>query len=337
MAGLSALQEGWQLIALYFLLGMIGLEGGGGNLYQAVPLSRWFVKKRGKSMSIAALGTTAGILLFSPLSEYLIDNYGWRSTWLILGCSGSMVVVLIALFIVRKDPQSMGLWPDGDPSLDGDAAIAASHGRPVSVEYSWSLKHTVRSRVFWTLVVVHGLRMLSSSTMIVFRIPFFIEHGVSSKLVAWAISIEAMVASFASIIAGRAVDRFNPRVVVVAALLIFIIAFIVTINFAKTFHVFLATALYGVSASSYIIAQNALWPDYFGNAHIGSIRGFSLLATLLFSVLGAPLSGAVKDATGSYIPAWIFSLICLLVAIALMLIVRKPTPHRTAGNPYETS
>ena len=152
-------------------------------------------------------------------------------------------------------------------------------------------------------------------------------------MVAWAISVEAVIASFSSILAGRAVDRFNSRVVVVVALIVFIATFIVTINFATTFHVFLATALYGISASAYVVAQNSLWPDYFGSLHIGSIRGFSLLTTLVFSIIGAPLTGAVKDATGSYVPAWIFSLICLMVATVLMWITKKPTPNRKDLNP----
>ena len=332
MAGLAALEQGWQLISLYFLLGVIGLEGGGGNLYQAVPLSRWFLKKRGKAMSMATLGTPIGILLYSPVTEYLIGTYGWRSCWLILGSSGSVIVVLVALWLIRKDPQCMGLRPDGEAVMDSVSGRSGARWRQTPVEHAWSLKDVVRIRTFWALVTVHGLRMLSASTMMVFRIPFFIDHGVSSKLVAWAISIEAVIASFASILAGRAVDRFNSQMVVVFALLVFIATFIVTINFTTTLHVFLATALYGISASAYVVAQNALWPDYFGSAHIGSIRGFSLLTTLLFSVVGAPLSGAVKDTTGSYIPAWIFSLICLIVATALMVTTKKPVPNALASS-----
>lgn len=324
MLGLSYLQAGWHLIILYFLLGMIGLEGAGGNLYQTVPLSRWFVKKRGKAMSIATLGTTIGIFIFSPLSEFLIENKGWRSTWLLLGCGGSLIIVWVALLIIRKDPQTMGLEPDGDPSNRRVSAPSGGGRYQMAGEYSWQLKNALRNRVFWALILIHGLRLLSTSTLIVFRIPFFVEHGVSSQRVAWAISMEAVIASFMAIFAGRAVDRLGERCVVVASLILFILTFIVTINFRTTWHVFLSTALYGASASTYIVALNALWPAYFGTLHIGSIRGASILITLLFSAIGAPVCGAIKDATGSYLPAWIFSLICLSVAAVLMVMTQKP-------------
>lgn len=219
MLGLAYLQEGWHLVVLYFLLGMIGLEGAGGNLYQTVPLGRWFVKKRGKAMAIATLGTTIGIFIFSPLSEFLIENKGWRFTWFLLGCGGSLIVVWVALLIIRKDPQSLGLQPDGDPPKRRVSAPIGAGRYEIAGEDSWHLKKAIRNRAFWTIVLLHGLRLLSTSTLIVFRIPFFVEHGVPSGLVAWAISMEAVIASLMAIFAGRGVDRFSARRVIVAAVL----------------------------------------------------------------------------------------------------------------------
>ncbi|MBN1849964.1 MAG: MFS transporter [Deltaproteobacteria bacterium] len=327
MIGLSHLQAGWQLVALYFILGMIGLQGGGGNLYQAVPLSRWFVLKRGQAMSMALVGNTVGIFIFTPLSEFFIATTGWRSAWFILGCSGSLVVVMVALLVIHKEPQSMGLLPDG-LVLDRHNEININGVRPaVGQEYSWSRAKAIRSFTFWALVFSHGLRMLAVSTLHVFRIPFYIEQGIASNLVAWAISAEAIVAAAVSLIVGRIADRVQPRFVVASALGFFALMLIVTMNVSTTWHVYLSAALYGISATSYIIGQNTLWPAYFGSAHIGSIRGVSLIMTLIFSTIGAPISGAIKDATGSYIPAWIGALILVSIAMGLILITKKPQPQ----------
>jgi MFS family permease len=337
MIGLSRLQAGWQLVALYFILGMIGLQGGGGNLYQAVPLSRWFILKRGRAMSMALVGSTAGIFIFTPLSEFFITNMGWRSAWFILGCSGSLIVVIIALFVIRKDPQSMGLQPDGIISDLHDEKNTNGVKLTVAQEYSWSRAKAIRSFTFWALVLVHGLRMLAVSTLHVFRIPFYIEQGVAPNLVAWAISMEAIVAAMVSLIAGRIADRVQPRFVVACALGFFVLMLIVTMNVRTTWHVYLSAALYGISATSYIVGQNTLWPAYFGSAHIGSIRGVSLITTLIFSTIGAPISGAIKDATGSYIPAWIGAVILVSIAIGLILITKNPQPGIEGHQGSETT
>ena len=121
MMGLSNMQTGWHLVALYFILGAVGLEGAGGNLFQTIPLSRWFLRKRGQAMAITLVGTSLGIFLFSPLSQYFISTLGWRWAWRILGGIGSLGMVMVALLVIRKDPQSMGLQPDGatDGPWDG--------------------------------------------------------------------------------------------------------------------------------------------------------------------------------------------------------------------------
>ena len=72
--------------------------------------------------------------------------------------------------------------------------------------------------------------MLSASTIHVFRIPFIIEQGIAPDLVAWAISLEAVVAAISSVVAGRAVDRMQPRFIAAVSLILFIIMFGVTMQ-----------------------------------------------------------------------------------------------------------
>ncbi len=333
MVGLSLVQNGWQLVALIFMSGVIGLEGGGGNLYQSVPLSRWFIRKRGKAMSLSFLGTTAGIFIFTPLLQYTITYVNWRFAWLSIGGGSCVVILIIAITVVRKDPYSMGLKPDGDTIPKEESANDGADQRMnILTEYSWTRSQAIRSFSFWALTITHGLRMLSMSTLNIFRIPYYIETGVSPQLVAWAVSVEAVISALIAIPTGWAMDRFQPRYVASASLMAFILAFIVTINVKTALDVFIATSIFGVSAASFMVAQNALWPSYFGGMYIGSIRGISVPFTTFFGAIGAPVTGAIKDATGSYLPAWIASIVFLIAATVIMLLNRKPDLPKSAIN-----
>ncbi len=331
MAGLSCVQTGWQLVTLIFLCGLIGLEGGGGNLYQSVPLSRWFIRKRGKAMSLSFLGTTAGIFLFTPLIQYTITHVNWRFAWVVIGGGCCLVILIIAIVVVRKAPESMGLLPDGD-TIQGaeDKNTAVFQRSNVPGEYSWTRSQALRSYSFWALTITLGLRMLSMSTLNVFRIPYYIEVGISPQLVALAVSVEAIVSALVAIPTGWAMDRYQPRYVASVSLTAFILAFIVTINVRTTLDVFIATALFGVAAASFMVTINTLWPSYFGGMHIGSIRGISVPFTTFFGAVGAPITGLIKDATGSYLPAWIASIIFLFAATVIMLLNPKPEPPKYA-------
>jgi MFS family permease len=326
MVGLSLITSDWQLVAIMFFIGVIGMQGGGGNLYQSVPLSRWFIRLRGRAMAVTFVGIPVGIFIFSPLTQYLIDTMSWRAAWLILGGGGSLVIVLVGLLIVRKDPESMGLQPDGDLIEDDDTGDMSSEHPPVQAEYSWTRAQAIRSFAFWALIIVVSVNSLGWGALGMFRIPFYIERGVSPQLVAWALSAEAVMAAIIAFPTGWAMDRLQPRFVVAATQIVFIIVFIVTMNVTAAWHVFAATIIFGIMGASSAIAQNALWPAYFGGKHIGSIRGLSVPLILVFSGLGAPITGAIKDATGTYKPAWLVVMALLVGATILILMTPKPAP-----------
>ena len=331
MLCLSKIQNGWQMVGLFFVIGLIGLEGAGGNLYQSVPLSRWFIRKRGKAMSLAFLGTTMGMFVFTPLIQYMIATVGWRMTWFFLGCGSCSMIVVIALAIIRKEPQSLGLQPDGDTEADENdpRRTGVNHRRkPLLAEYSWTRAEAVRNRAFWALVAVIGLRMFSVSTINMFRIPFFIEQGLSAHTVAWAISAEAVISALIAWPTGWAVDRFQPRYVATISLALFVVVFLLTMKVNTVWQLYVACGLFGVSAASFQVAQNALWPHYFGGLHIGSIRGFALPMAMVFSAMGGPLTGFIRDARGTYTLVWTIAAACLAVSAVLMVMTAKPAPPK---------
>ena len=328
MVALSQVVAGWQILIVFFIVGATGLQGGGGSLFLSVPLANWFIRKRGKAMSVAFMGMPVGIFIFSPLSQLLIEEIGWRHTWLVLGAGGAVIMMIVALFVVRRRPQDMGLRPDGDDEPLIDASSGPRHA--FEGEVSWTRAEAVRSSLlrpstFWRLTMIDGLRMLAMSSVGLFRVPYFIDdRGIDASLVAWALSAEAVFAVFVSLPTGWAVDRYQPRYVAAVSTTLMIAGFILTMTASSVVSVFVATSVFGLGVASFIVCQNTVWPAYFGHAHIGSIRGFATPLMLIFSAIGAPLTGIVRDTMGSYQPAWIVAVIGLVIATLLLLITPKP-------------
>ena len=129
VAAVSLIDAGWQMVVLFLIGSMTGLQGQGANLYSTVPIARWFQRKRGKAFSLTFLGIPVGIFVLSPLSQFLIDNVGWRDTWLIMAVMGTNVTILVAVLIIRRQPDDMGLLPDGSVDCSGFVACACSDQR----------------------------------------------------------------------------------------------------------------------------------------------------------------------------------------------------------------
>lgn len=90
---------------LYLSFGILsGLGLGVGYVTVVVSIAFWFDKKRTFATGIGASGTGIGTFLYAPLTQYLLDNFGWRGTTLILAGTLFNIVVMGALM---RDPDWM--------------------------------------------------------------------------------------------------------------------------------------------------------------------------------------------------------------------------------------
>ncbi|KAI9577804.1 monocarboxylate transporter 9 [Glossina fuscipes] len=98
--GLSSLCNSIEMLMVTF--GIIsGLGLGIGYVTAVVSIAFWFDKKRTFATGIGASGTGIGTFLYAPLTQWLIDSYGWRGATLIL--AGTMLNTCVCGALMR-DP-----------------------------------------------------------------------------------------------------------------------------------------------------------------------------------------------------------------------------------------
>ena len=140
----SLVQSFWQFVLVRCSLVIAG-EALLGSLVINVTIAQWFVRKRGRAMGIANLGT--GIAKFSiPLvAASLFVLIGWRNTWAVFGIVAPLLVVVPALIFVRRRPEDLGLRPDGDSPSQTDRQTISdgqlhrnSQRRSSMAEHSWT-------------------------------------------------------------------------------------------------------------------------------------------------------------------------------------------------------
>ena len=77
-------------------------------------------------------------MLFIPLTEYLIETAGWETAWIVLAIVGMGMIVPLAVIFVRRQPEDMGLFPDGDTD-------------PGSVEHEADTPGADSDKISWTV------------------------------------------------------------------------------------------------------------------------------------------------------------------------------------------
>jgi MFS transporter, OFA family, oxalate/formate antiporter len=105
---------------------------------------RWFVRRRGLAVGLASAGGSLGTFVLPPLAHWLVSGLGWRRAYLVFGAALFLTLAGVAL-VMRRDPESVGLHPDG---VAAPAAAGALHGGTV--------REAVRAPAFWLLFSVFG-------------------------------------------------------------------------------------------------------------------------------------------------------------------------------------
>ncbi len=328
MALMGRVTEAWQAIAIFAMIGALGFQGGGQILTTVTP-AKWFIRERARAMAYVYLGIPLSITFAFPLTQFLIDQYGWRDAWTILGIGGAAFTVPVSLFFLRRQPEDMGLLPDG-----ADPAAAARPDAPsqtqMPTEYQFTRAEAVRTPAFWGLTFAFGIQMFSMATIGVFRIPHFQDQGISDTIVSWVGPMDGITAVVMALAMARFVSRYGSRTMSVAGFLLLAVNNVLMVLTREPIMMFISGATWGFSLAILGVMQNTLWADYFGRRNLGSIRGFSFMAILGFSAVGAPLTGFVGDATGSLAIIWWVTAGALTVSAVVIAMTPKPVPRAEA-------
>ena len=331
VAALAFVDAGWQLIVLFALMGVVGMSGPGA-LVSTVPVTKWFVHKRGKALAAMSLGNPIGGLIFIPLTQIFIDDFGWRQAWIYLAIIGTSLILPLAIVFVRREPEDMGLLPDGaaprtparQPAAGPRAAAVARREEP-----AWTRAQALRSPAFWRLVAVFSVVQMATNSVGVHRIPSFMDRGFDPILISYATALDAAAVGVTTIGLGLLTSRVASRYLGASGFVMLAISSALTIVAADHVVMFISMIVFGLGIGGTMLMQNYLWAEYFGRRHLGSIRGAVMPIMLLLGGAGPPLAGYVLDATGSYTPAWATSTV--LMAIGAVVLARTPPPGAPDG------
>jgi MFS family permease len=311
----------WQL---YATLGM--LVGAGsvclGYTGQGLFLPNWFARRRGLAMSLAFSGVGVGSVILLPWLQSLIIRSGWRSACLALG-----VLVLALLLplnlLVRRRPEDIGLFPDGDraPHAADSARASLSIVDPVWVATDWTLGRALRTAKFWWIALGYFCALFTWYAVQVHQTKYLQEIGFAPALAAWALGGVSLAGIPGQIALGHLSDRIGREFVWLVGSLGFtatcalLLALRDTPSMSLLYLMIAAQGVLGYGVTSVI---GAIPAEIFQGRHYGSIFGTLMLASIAGGGAGPWLTGTLHDATGNYTVAfWIALVSSLLSAIAI--------------------
>ena len=296
--------------ALRFL-GQGALTLGSTNL-----VSQWFSRRRGRALSIAALGFAAGNALYPPVVQFMIDRLGWRMSWIWMGIFGIVLMIPIVSILVVNKPEDMNLTPDGDSDTPADQSEETSDAN--GLDQGFTVKEAIRTATFWVLAVAISIPSMLITGLIFHQISYFEGQGLDAQTAANIFPILAVSMVLFTVIYGQLLDRFKTSYIVALGIFMMAVAMRLMLIADTTFLAGLYGVGLGATSAATMTNTSYVWPRFFGRKHLSGVQGTAYTICITGAAIGPMPFGIAYDVLGGYHEAvlWL-SLLPVIFAIAV--------------------
>jgi len=330
LCGLGLALAGGATTKIHFYI-LFTIVGVGLALTTMIPASiiiaNWFERKRGMAMGMAFMGTSFGGTVMNPVNTYLVQTYGWRRSYLILGIGVAVITIPLIILIMRTRPSEMNMLPDGDePSKEAPEIISGD-----------TLNEALRTRVFWFIAANMFLTNFMANGIIMHGIPHLTDIGHSEMFAAVVTGISMGFMTFGKVGLGLCADRWGARRTFVLSALMTAVGIWILLIAAPPWVAIAYAFVFGFPQGGPLALTPMVAADCHGLSNFGSIFGLMTFFSIMGAGIGPVVIAKMYDTSGSYHDAFTLLIILTLVSAFCIHMARSGKKPGVEGIRAENS
>ncbi|NXN46426.1 MOT6 protein, partial [Rhinoptilus africanus] len=284
-------------------------------------LGYYFVRWRTLANAMASTGVSLGFTLWPLLSQYLLDEMGWRNTFLIFGgillnccvCGAIMRPIQLASESPLESPK-----PAEEPGRGAEGA-QLSNGTSPHPELQQQTRRTAcfqmlqkylafdifcQNKGYQIYTIGVTWMMMGFALPHVYLVPYAIHNGVEDRKAALLISVIGLINIFIRpftgllsghrVFTGRRIYLFS-LAVLLCGLSNFICVISAEFSVLIIYCVILSIAMSGIGALTFQVLMDVVEMDRFSSA----LGLFTILESITL-LIGPPLTGLLVDITSDF-------------------------------------
>ncbi len=308
-------QSAWMLLVGFTLIRALGQ--GALSLLSVHSVAIWFVRRRGIAIGILGIGMAIWMAFFPTLVERLIEPFGWRTTYMLLGALVAFTILPLGALLLRDRPERYGIVVDGGPApgVEGTTVPEAAY-RPSEAR---------ATRTYWLFLAGLWLGSNLGTGLAFHHYGILAAGGLDRATAAAAFVPLGIMSAVGNLGTGALFGRVPPRVLLTVNLLLLGAALVLAGRIAGPGSVWLYGGLLGMRGGMASALEGNAFVHYFGRAHIGAIRGQVVTAMVIGSAVGPLLFALGPDVFGSYTPVLVVSSLPVFALAVAALFLR---PYR---------
>ena len=268
----------------------------------------WFETKRTMALGFAVAGIGVGTLTVAPLAEWLIEQYGWRRSYVILAIGAAVLLTLASLGAHRPPSQAVA----GAPS---------------------PLREVLRTS--WDFRILYlSMALLSMALFVPFVfLPDYLDTRNIDGPAGWLIGLIGIASVVGRLGLGALAARYSSMALYRGSFLVLSLSFLIWLFAGDSYLALLAFALIlGVAYGGFIALSPAVTAELFGAAGLGAILGALYTAAGIGGLLGPPLTGWLIDSS-SYAVAILVAMGLSLCGCAVLLALGRSAQVAVSAEP----
>ncbi|MCD6295124.1 MAG: MFS transporter [Deltaproteobacteria bacterium] len=306
----------WQLYTYFGVL--VGTGMGAAFVVPVATVTKWFTHNRGLALGIVASGVGVGQMILPPLMRYMITEFGWRTTFAIVGMMVCVVGIPAALLL--RNSLHNTVYPTRG-KVRGDKTKSDGIAK---FQSNWSVTGAIKTSSFYFLLFI----FISISFGVVIITSHLAAHvediGFDPLRAAFVLTLIGIGGIFGRILIGKACDKIGSNIMLTSCEIVQALLLFSLIQAESLWAFYVIATLFGLTYGGAVPALVMRISEFFGVSSSGAIFGTLIFGATAGAAIGAPFAGYIYDVTGNYAIAFLTGGIVLTVGSGLSFIAKPP-------------
>ena len=304
-----------------YLVAMCCVGGGlsaGGFVGVGTLVAMWFPKKQGQAMSVVAMGSNFGTMVFVPLITVLEASVGIAVSSVICGTVAAVVGVIGAV-LLRNTPTERGLYPDNVTEAEFKANYSTTP--PEASDGGWTVGKLLRTKETWLCVLSTGLLMLVQMGIMTQLVARNQEVGMDLGMATGVMSAIAVIGVIGSVIIGRIVFKLGVKKAGVMTAVLYVVALLCNISGVMPL-VWVSLVIIGFLGAAAPNLMNSIPGSVFGRVGYAKVNSVVFPLTSIIYMCNFAVNGVVQGMFHSISAVYIVFAVLALISLFLILAIQ---------------
>ncbi len=272
-----------------------------GALVAIKHMTVWFPQHLGLATSLVVL--PIGAVVFPPITNWLVESYGWRQSFQLYALASLVVTALVLL--IKASPDEL--------TTQSETRETAEQNPSGSLSSMQVYKPLLKSGMFWFGMLAFCVFLAAPMSTLTHFVVVAQTKGMTTSDGVLFLTIMGGTSLIGGPLAGIVADRLGPRLGYILAGLLQAIALSLVLGKSGYIMFLISSVILGLLMSAVYVFFVAYVTQIIGHENFGTGFGLATLVTALIGALPPTIAGMVYDAHGHY--DWHFG---TLAALALL-------------------